>query len=77
MRTRKTLGLCLAILGFVLANASLSAVFFQYSLPAGNGPAAIAGASPLTVGLTVLIADMLEGLLSRSQSALVNGLQAG
>jgi len=77
MQTRKTLGLCLTILGLVLVVASLSAVFLHYSIPGSNGLAGIVGALILIIGLIILITEMLERLLSRSQSALVDGLQAG
>jgi hypothetical protein len=65
------------ILGFVLVITSVSAVVFRYSLTAGNGLVAIVGVLFLVVGLVILITEIVEGWLSCSQSALVDGLQAG
>lgn len=75
MRTRKLLGLCLMILGLVLVAASLSAALFHYALPLSNGLVAALAVLFLVVGPIVLSTEILKGWLSRSQAALVDGLQ--
>jgi hypothetical protein len=49
----------------------------HYLLPLGNILMTAVGIPLLAFGLIVLITEILEGLLSRSQAALVDGLQAG
>jgi hypothetical protein len=77
VRTRKLLGLCVTILGLVLVAASLSAAVLHYELPLDSGAVAAIGLVFLAVGLIVLITEIFEGWISRSQAALVDGLQAG
>jgi len=77
MRSRRLLGLALTGLGLVLAAASLSSVILHYALPIGSGWLAVLAVLLLVIGLIVLITELLERWLSRSQSALVDGLQAG
>jgi hypothetical protein len=77
VRTRKLLGLCVAILGLVLVATSLSAPVFHYGLPFNEGIVAAVGLVFLAVGLIVLVTEIFEGWVSRSQAALVDGLQAG
>jgi hypothetical protein len=77
MRTRKLLGPSLVELGPMLVAVSLSAAVFHHTLPISNDlVAAIAILFPV-LGLIVLITGILEGWLSRSQAALVDGLQPG
>lgn len=77
MRARRLLGASLTILGFVLATGALMASVSHYLLPLGNILMTAVGIPLLAFGLIVLITEILEGLLSRSQAALVDGLQAG
>jgi len=77
MRSRRLIGLALTGLGIVLAAASLSAIILHYPLPIGAGWLAVLAVLLLVIGLIVLITELLERWLTRSQGALVDGLQAG
>jgi len=77
MRSRRLLGLCLTALGLVLVAAALSAGILHIELSIGIGWLAVLAILLLVIGLIVLITELLEGWLSRSQAALVDGLQAG
>jgi hypothetical protein len=77
MRSRRLIGHTLAGLGLVLAATSLSAAILQYALPIGIGWLVVLAVLLLLIGLIVLITELLERWLSRSQAALVDGLQAG
>lgn len=77
MRVRKLLGLVLTELGLIFVAASLVEAFHQYTMPVGAGVLVALAILLLAVGLIVLITEILEGLLSRGQAALVDGLQAG
>ena len=77
MRSRRLIGLALTGLGLVLAAASLASVILHYALPVGVGWLAALAALLLVIGLIVLITELIERWLSRSQAALVDGLQAG
>lgn len=77
MRARRLVGLSLTALGLVLVAAALSAGILHYALPIDTGWLAVLAVLLLVIGLIVLITELLEGWLSRSQAALVDGLQAG
>jgi hypothetical protein len=77
MRARRLVGLSLIGLGLVLIAAALSAGILHHTLPIGTGSLAVLAVLLLVIGLIVLITELLEGWLSRSQAALVDGLQAG
>jgi hypothetical protein len=77
MRTRRLVGLSLTALRLVLVAAALRAGILYYALPIGIGWLAVLAVLLLVIGLIVLITELLEGWLSRSQPALVDGLQAG
>jgi len=77
MRRRKILGLCLTILGLGLVAVSLGAAVFHFALPVNSVLTLSVAVLPVVVGLTVLVTELFEGWLNRSQAALVDGLQAG
>jgi hypothetical protein len=77
MRARRLVGLSLTGLGLVMVAAAVSAGILHYALPIGPGWLAVLAVLLLVIGLILLITELLEGWLSRSQAALVDGLQAG
>jgi len=77
MRTRTLLGLVLVICALFTLGASLSAAILHYALPAGNVVVAAFAVAVFVIGLIIALTEVLEKWLTRSQAALVNGLQAG
>jgi hypothetical protein len=76
MRPRKLLGLLLTAFGLALVAVASGAYVFQVMLPVSSILLTAVGVLSLVVGLIVLVADLIEGWLDRSQTALVDGLQA-
>lgn len=64
-------------IGTVLVAIAIGAALIHYRLPFENLYAGAVGGLLLVVGLIFFIAEIFETWLSRSQSALVDGLQAG
>jgi len=64
-------------LGLILIAAALSVGFLHYALPVGISWLIVLAVLLLVIGLIVLITELLEKWLSNSQTALVDGLQAG
>jgi hypothetical protein len=77
MRPRKLFGLFLNAFGLVLVAVSLGAYAFHARLPVSNVLLTTVAVLSLVVGLVVLVLESIEGWLDRTQTALVDGLQAG
>jgi hypothetical protein len=71
------LGLVLAICGLSMVGASLSAAMLHYTLPSSNVVVAAFALVLLVIGLIIVLTEVFEKWLTRSQAALVDGLQAG
>lgn len=77
MRSRRTKGLLAFGIGLLLV------IFSIFSLVAHSEPflnpvfLGVIGVVALVVGLFLLMTDLFESWLSRGQTALVDGLQAG
>ena len=70
-------GLLLATCGLFMVGISLSAAVFHYALPADNLVVAAFAILLLVIGLIIVLTEIFEKWLTRSQAALVDGLQAG
>ncbi len=71
------MGLVMMILGVVLIAFSIGSMLANFS-PFLSIPAlGAAGAIMFVVGLLLLITELMESWLSKGQTALVDGLQAG
>jgi hypothetical protein len=77
MRPRKLFGLFLTAFGLALVAVCLGAYVFHAMLPVSSVLLMAFAVLSLAVGLVVLVAELIEGWLDRSQTALVDGLQAG
>jgi cell division protein FtsW (lipid II flippase) len=77
MRLRKLLGLFLTTFGLALVAIFLNASMFRTMLPVSSVLLIVLAVILLAVGLPVLVTKMFERWLDRSQTALVDGLQAG
>ncbi len=71
------LGLALSVSGLLMMMTSVGVVMLRYALPTGNLIIVAFGAVILLFGLMVVLTEVLERWLTRSQAALVDGLQAG
>jgi cell division protein FtsW (lipid II flippase) len=76
MRLRKLLGLFLTTFGLALVAIFLNASMFRTMLPVSSVLLIALAVILLAVGLLVLVTKMFERWLDRSQTALVDGLQA-
>jgi hypothetical protein len=65
------------VLGVVLIGFSLVSMLAHYSPYPSFPLLVVAGAVLLVIGLLLLITELMETWLSRGQTALVDGLQAG
>ncbi len=77
LRARGTIALVMMVLGVVLIAFSLSSVLAHYTPFPSLPLLGVAGAVLLFIGLLVLITELMETWLSKGQTALVDGLQAG
>jgi hypothetical protein len=64
-------------LGIGPGRGLLGPAFFHFVLPVSSVLAVGVAVLFLVVGLIVLVTELFEGWLNRSQAALVDGLQAG
>ncbi len=71
------LGLLFLALGVALIVISVAGAFEKYALSFGSSLAAALGVFLLALGVIILLTEALVGMLSRSQTTLVDGLQAG
>ena len=76
LKTRQAAALTLVVVGaFCMASSLLYLIDYGMSL---TRVAALAiGGALFVAGLIVLVTELMEAMLSRGQSALVDGLQAG
>jgi hypothetical protein len=65
------------VLGVVLIGFSLGSMLAHYALYPNLPLLGVAGAVLLVIGLLLLVTELIETWLSRGQTALVDGLQAG
>jgi type IV secretory pathway VirB3-like protein len=77
MRPRKLLGLCLTTLGPATVAVPVGSAVFHVVLPVNSILVAAVAVLFLLVGLIVLVTELFEIWLNRSQAALVDELQAG
>jgi hypothetical protein len=64
-------------LGLALMGISIGSMLAHFSLFLGIPVMGAAGAILLIVGLLLLVTELMESWLSKGQTALVDGLQAG
>ncbi len=76
MRPRAVIALIMMILGLALVAFAIGAMVAHYSSPLIVPVLGAAGAVLMVTGLLLLIRELME-ILSRGQTALVDGLQAG
>lgn len=77
MRRRLLIAGCILAAGLLSIASSLIASILHDSLPLGNSLVGGIGVLLVIVGLLVFITEIFEAFLTRSQTALVDGLQAG
>jgi uncharacterized membrane protein len=77
LRSRIAIALILVVLGIVLVAASIGELLVGHTASMNIIITGVLGAVLLIVGLMLLIAAILEAWMSRSQTALVDALQAG
>ena len=76
MRNRVVIAVTLMAVGIVtMVGSALSLAVYSAGLDSVFG--IVAGAVLILVGLALLVTELMETWLSRGQSALVDGLQAG
>jgi hypothetical protein len=72
-----TIGLVMMLVGVILVAFSIGSMLAHFS-PFPNVPVlGAAGAVLFVLGLLLLVTDLMENWLSKGQTALVDGLQAG
>jgi pilus assembly protein TadC len=76
MRARKLFGALLTAFGLALVALVVGAYMLQFMLPVNGVPLVAVAVVSFVVGLIILVAEPIEGWLDRSQTALVDGLQA-
>jgi uncharacterized membrane protein YcjF (UPF0283 family) len=64
-------------LGIVLIAFAIVSILIQYALFANVPVLGVGGALLLVMGVLLLITELMEDWLSKGQTALVDGLQAG
>ena len=77
MRTRGIVALGLMTLGIVLIAFAIVSMLTHYGLFANVLALGAAGALLLVIGVLLLITELMADWLSKGQTALVDGLQAG
>jgi hypothetical protein len=77
LRMRTGFAVLLIITGIGLISLSVGSLIFHSSLPLNSLLALGVGIVLLLAGLLLLVTELVETWLSRSQRALVDGLQAG
>ena len=77
MRMRFLIASCILAIGVTLIVSSVIGSILRDTLPLGNSLVGGIGVLLLIIGLIVLITEILESFLSRGQTMLVDGLQAG
>ena len=77
MRIRLLITSCILAIGVTMIVSSVIASILRDALPLGNSLVGGIGVLLLIIGLIVLITEILESFLTRGQTMLVDGLQAG
>ena len=77
LRTRGIIALALIALGIFLIALAIGSMLTHFAIYASAPILAAAGALVFIIGLLLLITELLENWLSKGQTALVDGLQAG
>jgi zinc transporter ZupT len=77
LRPRSILAIAMMVLGILLAVFSIGFYLFHISSALNLALFGVVGAVLLVVGLLLLITELIETWMSRGQTALVDGLQAG
>ena len=77
MRMRFLIASCILAIGVTLIVSSVIGSILRDTRPLGNSLVGGIGVLLLIIGLIVLITEILESFLSREQTMLVDGLQAG
>ena len=77
MRIRLLIASCILAIGVTLIVSSVIGSILRDMLPLGNSLVGGIGVLLLIIGLIVLITEILESFLTRGQTMLVDGLQAG
>jgi hypothetical protein len=77
LRSRIAIAMILVVLGIVLVAVSIGELVVGHTAGMKIIITGVIGAVLLVVGLMLLIAAMLEAWISRSQTPLVDALQAG
>ena len=77
MRMRFLIASCILAIGVTLIVSSVIGSILRDTLPLGNSLVGGIDVLLLIIGLIVLITEILESFLSRGQTMLVDGLQAG
>jgi len=77
LRTRGIVALGLMTLGIVLIAFAIVSMLTRYVLFANVLALGAAGALLLVIGVLLLITELMADWLSKGQTALVDGLQAG
>ena len=77
MKKRLLIAGCIIAIGLILIASSITASILLDTLPLGNSLLGGIGVLLLIVGFFLLISEIFESLLTRGQTMLVDGLQAG
>ena len=77
MKKRLLIAGCIIAIGLILIASSITASILRDTLPLGSSLLVDIGVLLLIVGLLLLISEIFESLLTRGQTMLVDGLQAG
>jgi len=77
LKKRRVLSVILSLAGFLLLVSGIVNWVFSSVVTFEDTSLIIGGAILLLVGIFVFVADLIETFLSRGQTALVDGLQAG
>ncbi len=77
MRTRGLIALVIMSLGTFLIAFSIGSLLVHFSSFPNITIVAAVGAIIFVIGLLLLVTDLMENWLTKGQTALVDGLQAG
>lgn len=77
LRLRGVIAILLMIAGVVLVASSIGSMMAHYASFPDVPVMGAAGALLLVVGLLLLVTELMERWLTKGQTALVDGLQAG
>ena len=77
LKIRKAIAIILMLIGSLTCIAGLLSWVISASSPFNSIVIVILGTVTLVVGILVLVTEMFESWLNRSQAALVDGRQAG